>query len=881
LTEARGATPAEWFHFDFELGLAGNLLPCVPAAADVQVLEGSALEGKVGKIPSQFNAAGFAHGLKDWQKRKILDNELALWRKDQRLNICVRTGAISGVYAIDVDIEDVEIGSRARTLIEAVVGAGTVWRVRSNSGKFLFPFRMESGECKKRLIKLGPKPKDPRIELLADGQQFVAAGSHSSGARYQWSPGLPSEFPRLSPQQLDQLWAVLSTTFGMPGDTKATPTSSSPTDSSTSTSLSEQDFTLQCALSETDWNDLCSALKSLLDKVPTNDDWSEIGYSLLSIQKTRPARQLWIEFSKKAVGYEGDDAPEKWWDAHCNQTPRSDYRHVFTIARSHGWGKQSSPDSFAPVQQTPTGSDSGAEISVDPLPPPERPVIQVADAALVENLAQLEQVLQPIVYAQGSQLTRVSQDYLDDGIIRDLLADLPHLISVNVAQVRVESMKLADFARFVKPIGKPRNDSPNAGTWARCSCPPELAGTFLDMGQWRRLRPLNAIARSPFVRPDGSICDMSGYDALARALYIPAIEYPPIPAEPDEQMASDALERLLAPFAEFPFQTAAARSAFAVHILTEAARIALPTSPAFWYTAPNAGTGKSLLSVMPSLIVHGNEPAMRPWVVDGEELRKTLFASLLAGDRSIAFDNVPNGYKARAPELCAFLTSAVWQDRKLGASEVHAIPNRAVVSASGNNVTPVADLARRSLVVRLDANSRSMKQRRFKIGNLRAYVLEHRANLLVDALTILKAYALAPKLDVTPLPSYEPWSKLCREAVMWLGMVDPCESQAETDDETESLDVVFELLAKHFADNPFGSMDIAKVIGGITDAEGDLSSALMQSGCGEPNNALKVGYWLREQRDKIASNYKMVAAGRGRQGIRWRLMRVEANEDLA
>ena len=88
-----------------ELGLAGQLLPCVPASPDVQVVPGSALDGKVGKIPSAFNAAGLAHGLKDWQKRDILENELAIWRKDPRLNICVRTGEISGVYAIDVDVE--------------------------------------------------------------------------------------------------------------------------------------------------------------------------------------------------------------------------------------------------------------------------------------------------------------------------------------------------------------------------------------------------------------------------------------------------------------------------------------------------------------------------------------------------------------------------------------------------------------------------------------------------------------------------------------------------------------------------------------------------------------------------------------------------------
>ena len=94
-----GATAAEWTHFDLELELSANLLPCVPANALVPVKPGSALEGKIGKIPSAITN-GHAHGLKDWQKREILPAELALWRKDGRYNICVRTGQLSGEFPV-------------------------------------------------------------------------------------------------------------------------------------------------------------------------------------------------------------------------------------------------------------------------------------------------------------------------------------------------------------------------------------------------------------------------------------------------------------------------------------------------------------------------------------------------------------------------------------------------------------------------------------------------------------------------------------------------------------------------------------------------------------------------------------------------------------
>jgi hypothetical protein len=177
-----GATADDWMHFDFVLGLGANLLPCVPASADVKVQPGSQLEGKVGKIPSMFNGRGEAHGLTGWQKREIAPSEVAYWASDRRLNLCVRTGPISGIYAFDIDIDD------AKT-VDEIDRALTTWgyfpvRTRENSHKRLYVFRMEES-CKKRKIKLDEHPRGPAIELLADGQQFVACGTHSSGSRYQ------------------------------------------------------------------------------------------------------------------------------------------------------------------------------------------------------------------------------------------------------------------------------------------------------------------------------------------------------------------------------------------------------------------------------------------------------------------------------------------------------------------------------------------------------------------------------------------------------------------------------------------------------------------------------------------------------------------------
>src|SRR5271166_1916078 len=115
-----GATLEEWSHFDFVLGLGENLLPCVPASPGVKVLEGSALAGKVGKIPSMFNKYNEAHGLLAWQKRKILQSEVSEWRLDSRLNMCVRTGPVSGIYALDIDVDDERTNEIAGEIVETL-----------------------------------------------------------------------------------------------------------------------------------------------------------------------------------------------------------------------------------------------------------------------------------------------------------------------------------------------------------------------------------------------------------------------------------------------------------------------------------------------------------------------------------------------------------------------------------------------------------------------------------------------------------------------------------------------------------------------------------------------------------------------------------------
>jgi len=235
----------------------------------------------------------------------------------------------------------------------------------------------------------------------------------------------------------------------------------------------------------------------------------------------------------------------------------------------------------------------------------------------------------------------------------------------------------------------------------------------------------------------------------------------------------------------------------------------------------------------------------------------------------------------RSPELCALLTSPMWKDRKLGASEVVEIPNRSVLSASGNNITPVADMARRSLVVRLDANVAAGWSRKFRIKNLHAYVTSHRVDLLMAALTIIVGWQQNKvETDHLPLSSFEDWSGMVRDSLMWLGMPDPVESQKEeTDDESETLESVFEKMAAYFGGREFTAASICDSYLGFSDPDGSVVQSLIEAGCQEPRSQTKMGYWLRDCRDKIASGYKLTRSGRDKHGAKWVFKQV-GNGDL-
>ena len=165
---------------------------------------------------------------------------------------------------------------------------------------------------------------------------------------------------------------------------------------------------------------------------------------------------------------------------------------------------------------------------------------------------------------------------------------------------------------------------------------------------------------------------------------------------------------------------------------------------------------------------------------DDEEFRKRITALAIAAEPLVLIDNISG--TLGSPSLDAALTATSWSDRILGQTAMASgIPLFATWYATGNNVILAADTARRTLHIRLESPLESPEERAgFRHPALLAWIRQERGRLAVAPVTILAAYCAAgrPDMGLRPWGSFEAWSGLVRQAVVWVGMPDPAETRS-------------------------------------------------------------------------------------------------------
>lgn len=405
-----------------------------------------------------------------------------------------------------------------------------------------------------------------------------------------------------------------------------------------------------------------------------------------------------------------------------------------------------------------------------------------------------------------------------------------------------------------------------------------LAKTLKQRFGRLRLPPLTGIVNAPTMRSDGSILTTPGYDDVTGLLFDPlGVEFPVIKGSPTRRDAEHALAQLSSLIESFPFVDEKDRAVALSAILTACVRRSLPTAPLHAFTAPVAGSGKSKLVDIASVIAFGHEAAVLAQGHTEEELEKRLGAVLLSGDGAVSLDNCERPLFGDL--LCQMLTQTRVLLRILGKSQTPELSTNTFVTATGNNLVLVGDLTRRALLSRLDPKVERPETRVFESDPVVVAKLRRPA-LVVAALTVLRAFHVAGRPQVPPaLGSFEAWSNLVRGALLWLGCADPVSTMDELRTADPRLDDLRSVVAQWGAHVGCERLTVAEVIKLATErkppdsgdsqdfARPDFREALMAvAGQGGVINGRRLGKWLTANQNRIVGGASFHNAGI-RQGV--------------
>ena len=488
----------------------------------------------------------------------------------------------------------------------------------------------------------------------------------------------------------------------------------------------------------------------------------------------------------------------------------------------------------------------------------------------------------------GGELHRLVHSVLAlmrlDGTVFDRGGELVHVsprgavYPVTAEWLTVHLSALINFERL----------SQRARNWYAVDCPLDLAKRVLAMRGSYGLPKLRAVLTAPVLTLDARVLDRDGHDPQTGLLLIlNEPEQAAIPLHPSVEQLRAAIDALWFPFKDFPFVGPIDRGVMLAALLTATLRAVLPTAPGFLFTAPSAGSGKSLLATCLSILAGADPASLMPPTLEEEELRKRLLAALREGKPALIFDNIAGQLDSAA--LCAYLTAREYGDRVLGASVTISVPATGLFLATGNNVALVGDLNRRLLACRIDPHSDKPYRRAFALDPER-YVREHRQALVRHALVLVCGY-LSTGTPITPdrTASFEDWSDRVRQTVLWVGqqglldVADPCDaidSSYEEDPETRKLSSLLSCWHALFGDKPKSvaeaiTLATDPVVSGRIPADSDrgrLQDVLMEI-AGEHGriNSRRLGRWIERMAGRICEGLRIERGGRAHGVSKWQV----------
>lgn len=311
-----------------------------------------------------------------------------------------------------------------------------------------------------------------------------------------------------------------------------------------------------------------------------------------------------------------------------------------------------------------------------------------------------------------------------------------------------------------------------SGEWEVCNPPHNLINTLLFNQDRKHLQTLMGIAHQPYFDANGKLITTPGFNPETGLYACFGVDDYTVSA-PSMDDAKQALRMLKAELAEFEFQKPEDLAAALCAMLTAVVRPGLPLAPAFNISAAMSGSGKSFFASLIVLLATPLHPYVTSYPTTAAEAIKVILAMLLEKPPVILFDDMQTDWKPFGA-INKALTSPTTTERVLGKSVTATARTNALFLGTGNNREPQQDMRRRVVTIRLAPKS---VMQHFE-HNPHKQISKHRSVYVGFALTIIQTFLLHAKRDdtLTPIGSFEEWSKLCREPLIWLGEPDPASS---------------------------------------------------------------------------------------------------------
>lgn len=684
------------------------------------------------------------------------------------------TGILCGnVIGIDIDVADPLISSGIKDAAFKMLGADAPIRV-GRDPRFLIVCRSDTPFMKKKSSEFFlPSGEKAEMEVLGRGQQFVAYGIHPLTMKpYVWINQSPedvpfSDLPIVTEEQIKRFLLDADQILLEGGALLSVEVQKNEADGKRV--AKHHNGPVDPAI-----------VTEALDHIPNNDVgydmWLRIGFACHS-GLGDAGFDLWDEWSQRSSKYDAAFTLKTW--RYFKPGGGVTVGSLFYLAKQHGWRRSNESD--------------------------DRPEILITGGNLPDIVDQSEEALiasKIEIFQRNGALTRpVREKYLND----------KQKISVTHKFVSVPEETLSEFFMRSASYKKQSKD----GDKVSVDVPPKVANTYIArQGGWQ-LPNIAGVIYAPTLRSDGSLINEEGYD-FKTGLYaaFDPNEFLPIPDQVSLSDAQSALRVLQSIFATFPFADGkheADESVVISAILTGLTRQLLPTAPMFGFTAPTAGSGKSMLVDLISIIVYGRIAAVISPGKTEEELEKRLGAAFLHGDAVISLDNCNDTLQGAF--LCQVISQERVKVRILGQSKNVELSTNTLLVATGNNLNFGDDMTRRVLQAALNPQVERPEDRQFGNDPL-LDARQRRAELIAAALTIIRGFIQAGRPQLAPiLGSFPDWSRSIRSMLVWLGRPDPCKSMERVRENDPALQkniaLLFELDAA-FLDDPFTTMELVQ-----------------------------------------------------------------------